>query len=89
MLDNLVLPCDKTSPLQPFNDVEISRAATMATTRQLEDELIVWGDVMWRLQSNQLCMLKWKGIILEQQSNQLRRIKIERDYIKLISYLFS
>jgi hypothetical protein len=43
MLDNLVLPCDKTSPLQPFNDVEISRAATMATTRQLEDELIVWG----------------------------------------------
>jgi hypothetical protein len=41
MLDSLVLPCDRTSPLQPFNDVEISRAATMATTRQLEDELIV------------------------------------------------
>jgi hypothetical protein len=45
--------------------------------------------VMWGLQSNQLRMIKWKGIILEQQSNQLRRIKIERDYPKLISYLFS
>jgi hypothetical protein len=40
-LDNLVLPRVRTSPLQPFNDVEISRAATMAATRQLKDELIV------------------------------------------------
>jgi hypothetical protein len=41
------------------------------------------------LQSNQLRMIKWKGIILEQQSNQLSRIKIKRDYPKLISYLSS
>jgi hypothetical protein len=38
MLENLVLPCDRTSPEQPFINVGISRAATMATTRQLEDE---------------------------------------------------
>jgi hypothetical protein len=44
---------------------------------------------MWGLESNQLHIIKWKGIILEKQSNQLRRIKIERDYTKLISYLFS
>jgi hypothetical protein len=47
---------------------------------------------MWGLngkQSNQMHMIKWKGIILEQQSNQLCGIKIERDYSKLISYLFS
>jgi hypothetical protein len=41
-------------------------------------------DVMWGLQANQLRRIKWKGIILEQQSNQLRMIKIERDYPKLI-----
>jgi hypothetical protein len=34
-------------------------------------------------------MIKWKEIILEQQSSQLHKIKIERDYPKLISYLFS
>jgi hypothetical protein len=87
-----VLPRDRTSPLQPFNDVEISRAATMAATRQLEDELIVGRNVMWELngkQSNQLLMIKWKGIILEQQSNQVCVIKTERDYCKLISYLLS
>jgi hypothetical protein len=39
---------------------------------------------MWGLQANQLHRIKWKGIILEQQSNQLRMIKIERDYPKLI-----
>jgi hypothetical protein len=90
-----VLPRVRTSPLQPFNDVEISRAATMAATRQLKDELIVkrggGEDVMWELngkQSNQLFMIKWKGIALEHQSNQLCGIKIERDYSKLISYLF-
>jgi hypothetical protein len=59
----------------------------MAVIRQLEDELIFRGS--WGLQSNQLCRIKWKGIILEQQSNQRRRIKIERDDPKLISYLFS
>jgi hypothetical protein len=43
---------------------------------------------MWGLQFNQLGRIKWIGSILEQQSNQ-RRIKIGRDYRKLISYLFS
>jgi L-lysine 2,3-aminomutase len=45
--------------------------------------------VMWGLQSNLLRIIKWKGSILEQLSNQLHRIKIERYYTKLISYLFS
>jgi hypothetical protein len=40
MLDNLVLPRDGTSWLQPFINLGISRVATMDTTRQLEDELL-------------------------------------------------
>jgi hypothetical protein len=44
---------------------------------------------MWGSQPNQLHWIRLKGIILEQQYNQLHRIKIERDYPNLISYLFS
>jgi hypothetical protein len=36
----LVLPRDGTSRLQPFINLRISRVATMATIRQLKDELL-------------------------------------------------
>jgi hypothetical protein len=39
-LDNLVLPHDETSLLQPFINVGISRAAIMTTTRKLKDEVL-------------------------------------------------
>jgi hypothetical protein len=42
MLDNLMLPHDGTSRLQPFINLNlrISRVATMATIKQLKDELL-------------------------------------------------
>jgi hypothetical protein len=41
MLDNLVLPRDGASLLQPFIIVVISRGETIAATSQLQDELIL------------------------------------------------
>jgi hypothetical protein len=69
----------------------ISRVAAMTATKAAQGRADCPGgrDVKWGLQSNQLPRIKWKGIILQQQPNQLHRIKIERDYPKLISYLFS